>query len=342
MHLTSRLPLSFMFFKHWHTDDTEVGVVIAKARFERATDGMFYASQTPPEFLLEDTYEGDPATSPLISEQDIAPAKIGTDLLINAIARSPEAKPATDWPVSVSIADRLHYSFRVRGPSNWEHRATGWKPGKPEPVTEVPITYALAYGGMAAGADADNPEVFEFNPSGIGFTTPQSRANKDPFPAPQIGELAEFMAADPQTEMTVHGFGPIAKSWLPRRAEAGTFDAAWQQTRHPRMPVDYGLGFWNAAPKPLQISPALAGNEIIMLAGVSHTAETIDARLPGVALTLRMTGQENSYQDMVLDTVLVDVSDQMIEKHSLTLLWRCLITTPDRFETGDIQQMHME
>ncbi len=129
MHLISRLPLSFMFFKHWHTDDTEVGVVIAKARFERAEDGGFYATQTPPELLLEDIYEGDPATSPLVSEQDIAPAKIGTDLVINAIARSPEAKPAPDWAVGVSIVDKLHYSFRVRGPSKWEHKMTGWKLG---------------------------------------------------------------------------------------------------------------------------------------------------------------------------------------------------------------------
>jgi len=34
MHLTSRLPLSHMFFKHWHVDDTEVGVVVSKAVFQ--------------------------------------------------------------------------------------------------------------------------------------------------------------------------------------------------------------------------------------------------------------------------------------------------------------------
>ena len=342
MHLVSRLPLSFMFFKHWHTDDTEVGVVIAKARFERAADGGYYATHTPPELLLEDIYEGDPATSPLVSEQDIAPAKIGTDLIIKAVARAPEAKPAPDWPVSVSIADKLHYSFRVRGPSKWEHKMLGWKLGEPEPVTEVPITYALAYGGISAGADADHPEVFEFNPSGTGITTPQSRENKESFAAPQIGELAEFMAADPEMDMTVHGFGPIAKTWLPRRADAGTFDTAWRQTRHPRMPMDYGLGFWNAAPKPLQISPALTGNETITLSGINHAVDPIDVRLPDVALTIRMAGEESSYQDMILDTVLLDVSDPVTDNHSLTILWRCLIIAPDRFESGDIQQMSME
>lgn len=218
----------------------------------------------------------------------------------------------------------------------------GWKLGEPEPVTEVPITYALAYGGIAAGADADSPEVFEFNPAGTGFTTPQSRENREPFPAPQIGELAEFMAASPETDMTVHGFGPIAKTWLPRRAEAGTFDAAWQQTRHPRMPVDYGLGFWNAAPKPLQISPALTGNETIALTGISHAAEAVIVKLPDVALTVHMTGKESIYQDMTLDTVILDVSDPIADNHSLTILWRCLVPTPDHFETGDIQQMSME
>ena len=342
MHLTSRLPLSFMFFKHWHTDDTEVGVVIAKAQFMRAADGFFYANQAPPHLLLEDIFEGDPATSPLVCEQEIAPGKIGTDLIIKAIARSPEAKPAPDWQVSVSIADKLHYSFRVRGPSNWEHKITGWRLGSPEPVTEVPITYALAYGGVVAGADTENPEVFEFNPSGVGYTTPQSLESKEPFPAPQIGELAEFMAADPQTDMTVHGFGPIAKTWLPRRADAGTFDMAWQQTRHPRMPVDYDLGFWNAAPKPLQISPALKGNETITLAGINHAPQPVNIKLPEIALTVHMNGTESNYQDMTLDTVLLDVGDPVIDNHSLTMLWRCLVIAPDRFGTGDIQQMNME
>jgi len=33
MNLTTTLPLSHMGFAHWHTDDTEVGIVVAKAGF---------------------------------------------------------------------------------------------------------------------------------------------------------------------------------------------------------------------------------------------------------------------------------------------------------------------
>jgi hypothetical protein len=331
-----------MFFKHWHVDDTEVGVVIAKAMFQRAGDGCFYGVQTPPEILFEDICEGDPATSASVSEQDIAPGKNGTDLIIRAIARSPGAKPAPDWPVGVSVVDKLHYSFRVRGPSQWRHGMFGWKLAEPEPVTEVPITYTLAYGGAVAGADESHPDVFEFNPSGIGFATSESLKNQGPFAAPQIGELAEFMSANPETAMTVHGFGPIAKSWLPRRRHAGTFDKAWQQTRHPRMPKDYSLAFWNAAPNPLQVSPPLAGNEIIQLTGISHAAEPVTIKLPEVALTLRMGGEDNRYQDMVLDTILLDVRDQAMENHTLTLLWRCMVADPEHFSVADIQQMHLE
>ncbi|KAG1655710.1 hypothetical protein GQR58_024341 [Nymphon striatum] len=172
--------------------------------------------------------------------------KTATDVIIRATARSFDRKPRSDWPVSVSILDRLRYEFQVRGPSQWQHRRLGgWTLSQPELVHEVPLSYALSYGGYVLNGDEDKV-AYEFNPSGLGFATPESLKNSSAFSAPQIGLLGEFMSADPLTPMSVEGFGPIAKTWLPRRSEAGTFDADWQRDRHPRMPMDYNLSFWNA------------------------------------------------------------------------------------------------
>ena len=84
--------------------------------------------------------------------------------------------------------------------------------------------------------------------------------------------------------MTVCGTMPIAKGWLPRRAQAGTFDAAWEHNRHPRMPLDYDLGFWNSAPLRLQVAPYLQVDEAVAISGVSHRMETVNLRLPGARL----------------------------------------------------------
>ncbi len=338
MQLSTKLPIQCMYFRHWHVDDTEVGVVVAKAHFTRGADGLFKGTRDVPELRMSDELEeGNPGFAALLHEQEIAPGKEATDLLVRGVARAPEGRPTGDWPVRVEIADRVSYGFQVRGPSEWRKQGRGWSLTEPELVQEVPLTYALAYGGTAPGQYDHAPEVFEMNPAGRGFVTDQLLEKGEPIPAPQIGELAEFMGGEPRKEMTVHGFGPIAKAWLPRRADAGTFDEEWKQTRHPRMPKDYTLKFWNSAPLPLQIDPMLDGHEMVSLRGFSHATDPLAVKLPGVFLSVDVRGEEYTKTvPLDLDTVEIDVTDADPEGHTLTLLWRGLITGPERFNAGDI------
>lgn len=336
MKLSSDLPLSTMFFKHWHTDDTEVGVVVAKARFWRREDGVFAVDPTPPDLILTEVFMGEPGLSPVMYDQDIAPGKAATDLIIHAYARSPRAAMLTDWPVAVRIANRMQYGFHVRGPSQWQKGAAGWRLTAPEAVQIVPITYADAFGGGAPGQADDTPEVFQFNPVGVGFANKARLAQGQPIAAAQIGELAEFMQGDPLAPMMVHGFGAVAKTWLPRRADAGTFDAAWQLARAPRMPPDYDLRFWNAAHRRLQFTDLLRGVEIIEITGVSHHSPVTTVALPHAALGIQAGGEDQAHLRMVLDTVEIDVRSDTTAEHRLNLTWRCRIDAPHRFATGDI------
>lgn len=340
MKLSSALPVSATFFYHWHTDDTEVGVVVAKAGFGRRPDGRFRALQVPPELAMTESFEpGDPGLAPLLQEQDLAPGKPATDLFLRAIARSPRGKPLPDWEVSVHIPDRLSYAFRVRGPSMWRYVAGGWTIDRPQAVLEVPITYALAYGGAAPGRDGEPPDIYEFNPAGIGHLTPERLKAREPFPAPQIGDLAEFIAADTRQPMTVHGTGPIAKAWLPRREAAGTFDDEWTETRHPRMPRDYSLGFWNAAHPRLVVDPCLRGDEVVLVSGVSHAPDPIPVALPGVGLVLHAGGQEAATESLALTlgTVDIDLRDPDPASHRIDLVWYGLVRQPHRFDQGEIE-----
>ncbi len=335
MKLSSQLPVSVLFFKHWSPEDAEVGVVVVKALFRRHTDGRLRADPAPG-IAFEEVFEGDPAWSPLKADQDIAPGKLATDLTLQATARAPAGAARTDWPVAVSIPGLLYYGFQVRGPAVWRRRRlTGWRRESPELVTEVPITYALAFGGRAPRSDGQEA-VHEFNPAGIGLITRELLAAGADIPVPQIGALGEFLSDDPLVEMGVHGFGPVAKAWLPRRSEAGTFDGVWQRTRHPRMPQDYSLRFWNAAPGPLQISPYLTGNEEIAVTGIAHGPDPVRLRLPGVTCAVELTGAESGLAEMVLDTVALDLQDENPGTHTATLTWRTTIPTPNRFTVGEV------
>ncbi len=341
MHISSLLPLGALFFKHWHTDDTEVGVVVAKAVFEIREDGTLKTIKPGPELELTDVFAGDVANSALVTEQEIAPAKVATDLTVNAVAHAPDGRPAQDWEVSVNIPDKLHYACRVRGPALWSKGMMGWSLSEPEAVTQVPMSYDLAYGGAAQGdPEAETPDIHELNPAGQGFATAQSLEGKQSFAAAQIGSVAEFMVKDPAAEMTVHGFGPIAKAWMPRRAYAGTFDADWESTRHPRMPEDYDLRFWNAAPHALQIDPMLDGTETIHLDGMTEGGGRRSLTLPGVKLMLAAEGENvTKNHTMKLDTVHIDVANPDATQHRVTLIWRALVTGPDRFTTGQLQSV---
>ncbi|MCF6446082.1 DUF2169 domain-containing protein [Nereida sp. MMG025] len=278
----------------------------------------------------------------MIKEQDLAPQKPATDVIIRATARSFDRKPRSDWPVSISIRDRLRYEFQVRGPSLWQHRRLGgWTLSQPEFVHEVPLSYTLSYGGYVLNGD-DDKVAYEFNPSGLGFATSESLKNGKAFSAPQIGLLGNFMVADPLTPMSVEGFGPIAKTWLPRRSEAGTFDADWQRDRHPRMPTDYSLSFWNAAHGSLQVDPYLSGAETISIDGVSFDHPTIHVPLPQVGLLARFSGSYIGDLAITLDTVVVDVTGENPDGHILDLTWRCRLDDPSIFTTVQISSQRLE
>lgn len=333
MKLSSSYPVSLMAFKHWAPDDREVGVVVAKALFRRQPDGHLRA-EAAPEINMEDMFAGDPAWTPLIRDQDIAPGKRGTDLTIAGTARSIDGKLRRDWAVEVTVPDRLNYHFHVRGPSAWARQRGRWKRSAPEPVAEVPITYGLAYGGVAPGSEGVT--VHDYNPAGIGLITHERLAAVEDIPAPQIGLLADFMNDDPLAEMAVHGTGPIAKAWLPRRAFAGTFDKDWLTDRHPRMPADYDLQFWNAAPRPLQIKRGLRGDEVILVNGMTGAPAPLSTPLPNVWCGLRMTGDDSAEQVMSLDTVHLDLTARDPLAHTATLLWRMQVDRPDQFREADL------
>ncbi|RJE86545.1 DUF2169 domain-containing protein [Paracoccus onubensis] len=301
-------------------------------------NGRFRAVTPPPELALTDIFMGEPAMTPLLEEQDIAPFKPATDVIVIGVAKAPGGEARSDWPVALSIENtdgtsRLRWGFHVRGATVWQRHWRQWRQGKARPTTEVPLDYTLAYGGTLRGQDGTPVEYFEENPAGIGFATPAALNGADERPAPQIGELGEFMAAgEPTLPMSVRGFRHIAKTWMPRRASAGTFDEAWEQDRHPRMPLDFDAAFWNSAPTALQVKPYLQGNETILLEGFDPRPGPVRLPLPATCLSIQLAGDAQTEAMMTLDTVVID----LLEAPVMDLTWRTLISEPNNYFHAEI------
>jgi hypothetical protein len=339
MRLVTSLPFPHIAFRHWTPDDSEGAVIIVKGSFGINSDGTLFLAPEQAPLVEVDVFHGDPATSSLLAEQDLAPDKPRTDVTFALTARAPNGEAMPDWPVSVEIEGRAFYGFHVRGPSFWQKQPSGsWRLTAPQPVQTVPIRYELAFGGQAMSDDP--PSVHLFNPAGTGFVTDRSLREQNLIPAPQIGELAEFVAGDVRAEMTVHGLGPIAKAWLPRRAEAGTFDEAWKSARHPRMPADYSFAFWNAAPRRLQIDPYLRGGERILLRGFHAALEPQIVTLPAVGLTLR--NRAGALCPMNLTDVQIDMDSEDPANHRVALIWRRFLGSADSEDTLHIETATIE
>ncbi|UHM93053.1 DUF2169 family type VI secretion system accessory protein [Rahnella victoriana] len=178
--------------------------------------------------------------------------------------------------------------------------------------------------------------VDENNPLGIGFITPWYARAKQPerYPAPRIidpkhpisaDDFAALIAGDAEMagpQFRPAGLGCIGRTWLPRRALAGSYDEEWLAKRHPYLPADFDFGYWNCAPDDQQIAyPKLPLS--VTLQGLSSQG-LLSFTLPDhvAFILLRMENGMLLPQGMHLDTLHIDV-----DHLDVTVCWRCLIAT---------------
>lgn len=333
------LPFSIFSFSHWDKGGKERLTIIAKGLFLIDGKGRLMVLRQKPDIAFQDIFNGKINITSLKSESDLAPFKPKTDLTFAAIARSPEGKELESWPVRFDVNQNFSYGFHVFGARQFEPVQKGdvrrWRLSDVKPIKELPLRYEYAYGGSAHKSETEI-DCFAYNPVGRGFTTDYLlNETETPILVPQIGAIAELLNYKLGQLITVHGCGPIAKSWLPRLALAGTFDEAWLHERHPLMPTDFNDGYWNAAPLPLQISPYLQGDEIIGVRGLFHKPQAYSFQLPGAGLGahIRRVGK-NGIDDVPLnlDTVHCDISSSNKEDHRITLVWRLTLDAPDTID----------
>jgi hypothetical protein len=277
-------------------------VVVAKATFDLPS---LAPSDTPEPIHTSAITFGDPIGSSLRADDDLAPFKPNADVWIDATARAPNGRPARTWEVRARIG-ALDRRLAITGPRAWVKALIGYELSSPEPALEVPVRYERAFGGSTADA------VCEENPIGAGFVS--DRGRPDVVIAPQIEA-----PGDPITQIgrahVPRGMLPIHKSWLPRRAYAGTFDARWKEERWPRLPLDFSPAYYNAAHPDFVYDGYLRGDEVVEISGVAES--TLSFRLPACIAAVT-TRPESALTPLVLDTLFVDVDGA-----KAVMTWRC-------------------
>jgi hypothetical protein len=231
--------------------------------------------QTPP--LLASEYIGEPGQSSLKYDADLVPLKPGTDIILNGTAHAPGGQPSVEFATGIGINGQRKV-LRVLGERHWERSVMGLKPSPPRPVTQVPIVYERAFGGW----DKRHPDPAKQkwdarNPVGRGIFVQD--ADKLGQPLHQL----EYLSGDPQ-QTGPAGFGAIDSFWSPRREFTGTYDKAWQQNRHPLLPLDWNPRCLQCAPQDQQTEKPLRGGEVIELLNLTPEGR-LQFPLPRVYLT---------------------------------------------------------
>ncbi len=294
------------------TDGAELWTVAIKATFTLARDGGLQLAQEQLPLARAARFAGDPASSDLLAEADFAATRQATDVLVLGTAHAPKGRPAKEFSVGLSIvrddeSPLLEKRLRVTGPRTWQKTASGdIALAPPEPIAELPLSYASAFGGVAADGT-----WWATNPLGQGFASrPEDLIDQ---PAPSLEDAGSPMVTWTDRPASV-GLGPIPRHWQPRLGYAGTYDEAWEQQRRPLVPRDFDARFWQAAPADQQVPGFLQGGERVRLENLTPGGSPLTFRVPRLrfALTTRFRGLPDEPGTPALEVMTIEPDDARV------------------------------
>ncbi|EYF02509.1 DUF2169 family type VI secretion system accessory protein [Chondromyces apiculatus] len=298
-------PFRTLLFDARDVAGREFGVFVMRGTFDLVPGAALRPSPEQRALVEVDVWHGAPNESSVYVESDLAPFKPRADILVNAVAHAPEGRPLPEWAVRVQVG-MLSKALRVTGPRHWTREGDGWTLSEPEPVAEVPLRYEHAFGGTWK-TNWGGASLCKENPVGVGHVGDELPQGDAPIPAPQI-DSPEQPVTEVGKAYAPEGLGPIARSWQPRLARAGTFDEPWQRSRWPELPEDFEFTFHNAAHPDLIYPDFLNGDEEVTLEGMTPEG-ALRCYLPGYKLGLLLRHMDGSLAiaPVFLDTLFLDV-----------------------------------
>jgi hypothetical protein len=250
---------------------------------------------------VADEYYGDPAASSLRAASEFHLSKPGTDVVLLGSAHAPHGRPVARSLVAIAVADRQK-RIQVTGDRVWK----SGRPSDAQPFASMPLVWERAFGGVHRSGDSIAAE--ERNPVGRGFAGGRSAAEMEGLPLPNLEDPAEPIEHVGQASAPAC-LAPLAPSWLPRRAFAGTYDERWQRTRAPYLPDDFDPRFFQCAVPELAFDRYLQPGEPIQVAGVLPDGP-IQFAIPDARLRVAVSIGGSLHQPAVnLETVSIEPDD---------------------------------
>jgi hypothetical protein len=272
-----------------------------------------------------DIFGPDPAKNAMVFENDFAPFKPFCDVLLHGAAHAPQGQAVTELDVGIRMGG-WSKRFTVHGQRIWLKSAAGFSPSGKRAFTVLPISYDFAYGGTDVNAaNPDQFDPYELNPVGLGYYPLSSDIE-----GRALATTSEFGGDSSSRNGATKpmAFGPIGRSWLPRRRYVGTYDDSWTENRMPLLPVDFNERYFQAAAEDQQVVFPIGG-EPIELVNLSAKGR-ITTQMPSLQIVAMFERKSGRITQRIanLDTVLF-----LPEDHQMCLTFRTRITAErDLFE----------
>jgi len=300
-------------------------LVVVSGRFllprprEATNDPPQHTEEQPP-VRLADEYHGKPDASSLKHEGQSAFVRLATDVHVLGHAWAAGGRAAERVDVALVIPGRVSKAVAVIGERVWTQGVGGLHATSPRPFVSIPLVYERAFGGAEPGEE----EVRAYeprNPVGRGFFRSASQALYQPLPSLEDPRHLIHGIGDRPAPV---GFGPIARSWEPRRGFGGTYDQKWIEEHAPNWPADFDLRFFQAAPPDLSLAPHLVGGEAVGLTGFSPDGD-IQFVLPRHRVLLKTYFRRHTQRRlMTLDALTIEP-----DEGTFTLTWRAAVPLPE-------------
>jgi hypothetical protein len=290
--------------------------------------------------LIDHYYDdGDPEWSVVEHENEMAPIKTATDVVIVGKAHAPHGEPVESMAVGVRVGAQQKV-LRVTGDRQCHWRAEGAPDfSDPAPFLEMEIRYDRAYGGRDEKSDPDLPFFYPRNDVGRGVALRNVREVVEGLALPNIEAPDDLLTPerviieDPYRwpdQPIPQGFGWRQRTWYPRSALIGSLPAFLQPgtvtaeegmkllprnhvalARQMRLPP-FEAQFHNGASLGL-LFPELKHDELICLRGLTHDGK-LDFQLPGETPRIALdTGNGDQLLEPRMHTVSIRPDDLEID-----------------------------
>lgn len=308
--LTNRTPLAVQ--RNWVRDQHGVHfwLVAIRATYDVDPSGRLTLSDEQLAPVLAPEHFGEAGNSSLRYDSELIEIKPSTDVLVHGSAFAPGGRPAPHVTVTLRVGP-IDKCLVVYGDRVYHKGILGLTTTPPRSLVQQPLRYESAFGGGdRSDPDPAQWQLDERNPVGRGFAKNPASLSGTP------AHCIEYAAGHPAVAGPA-GFGPIDRSWLPRRTLAGTYDEAWVRARKPLLPLDYHPAFGLAAPHDQRTPEPLVGGERLAVSNMTPEGMLV-VELPRKRFMLcSRFGTTELDHSARLTTVLLET-----DAHRLSLVWQ--------------------